>query len=179
MVVGTCVSAAFLVVASIAACGSGDSAGNGKEDASAPSEVRGEGVAANGSVPDICMDGACQFTPAPDETPCGESSQPWAEDYQHCLQGNCCHPNGNWCWDGICDCEGSPMYGTCPTGDAGCPCTNAMQCQGLCVTEYDYNGDIPFPCDEDLSGTCAPYEPHLGCLCTLDENELVSFACWD
>jgi hypothetical protein len=322
---------------------------------------------------DSCLDGTCQPTTSPDDVPCGESDEPWAEDFQHCLQGICCHPNVNWCWDGICDCDGWPMYGTCesecdslnddtdwgamcvwqcggdccnvgadcpaekpqcaklptlkfegmwpvgrcveeaaypacwwkgqcevgelcigaptadecphcnvscpglvpgscapdnicgnglvefdlgetcddgntvggdgcdeachtecvpfcldecgddgcggscaepipqgcdeglpeqeceaaggyfwypgcvgigcicgcPTGDAGCPCIDGLQCQGLCVTEYDHNGGVPFPCEDKLTGTCAPYEPHLGCLCTLTEAGLLSFGCWD
>lgn len=97
---------------------------------------------------DSCVDGACQFTPSPDNTPCGDSDEPWAEDYQHCLQGVCCQPNVNWCWDGICDCEGWPMYGTCQSEcdaivddtDWGAVCV--WECGGdCCNTDADCPGD--------------------------------------
>ena len=106
---------------------------------------------------DSCVDGACQFTPSPDNTPCGDSDEPWAEDYQHCLQGVCCHPNLNWCWDGICDCEGWPMYGTCESEcdaivddtDWGAVCV--WECGGdCCNTDADCLDDKP-QCAQILS----------------------------
>ena len=128
---------------------------------------------------DSCVDGACQTAPSTDKTPCGESDEPSAEDFQYCLQGVCCHPNVNWCWDGTCDCNGWPMYGTCESEcdsvvddtDWGAMCV--WECGGDCC-----NADADCPADKPR---CAgiPFLKYEGMWPTGRCVEQVSYpACW-
>ncbi len=69
--------------------------------------------------------------------------------------------------------EEPPHLCGCPTGDDGCPCSHSGECQGLCVTDFNFGGSLP-ACDQAAElGFCTPYAPFQGCYCEVLQGEVL------
>lgn len=53
----------------------------------------------------------------------------------------------------------------CPTTDEGAPCTDAGDCQGVCL------GDRTSICEEHTSGRCSSTRTVFGCACHVEGGE--------
>ncbi|MCC7383373.1 MAG: hypothetical protein IT384_16165 [Deltaproteobacteria bacterium] len=55
----------------------------------------------------------------------------------------------------------------CPTGDYGCACTDARQCQGTCMAENIANAEA---CLDATRGVCSLYTTPQSCFCELGDR---------
>ncbi len=96
--------------------------------------------------------------------PCDRS--PGDAILQKCRQATtvdaCAAAGGHWSLGGF----GEQFLCFCPTGQAGCPCSDESQCIGLCVAPDASLGE----CSSVTSGVCQAEVPFFGCVCTVQRN---------
>lgn len=112
-------------------------------------------------------------TPPPSATP-GVCGQPVPDEVMAACraartEASCLANGGEWRMSFI-----RNWYCACPTGMAGCPCTDSSDCP--CVAEH--SRVFPY-CERVTGGTCLARIPFDGCYCLFDSNGEATGLCWD
>lgn len=100
---------------------------------------------------------------SPDTTTCAQKALT-PECVNATNEPDCVANGGCWGTGGL---SPEPIC-TCPTSDAGQPCTTDDDCEGVCVGPASDTGCEP------TGGTCAPATPRFGCYCAVFEGGFAS-----